>query len=102
MRFPVLAALTILLSASAARADVASSLPPPGLDATGKALSAVAPAGEKGTASVSWKIPAPSGPPHVARPYRGPKPEQEGLQLEATPPACHLRAARFLGWALVP
>ena len=102
MRFPVLTGLMVVLGASAASAHAASSLSSPGVDATGKALSAVAPAGEKGTAPVSWKLPAPSGPPRVARPYRGPKPEQEGLQLEAKPHAWPLRAARFLGWALVP
>jgi hypothetical protein len=53
-------------------------------------------------AAEAFRISPSSGPPHVARPYRGPKPTQEGLQLEAKPHVWPVRVAQFLGWALVP
>jgi hypothetical protein len=96
------AALIIVLAAPFARAAALASPSSTEIDATGKALSATAPAQEKVPAPLAWNFPASPGSPHIARPWRGPKPKQEGLQLRAEPHAWPIRIAQFLGWALVP
>ena len=98
--FPALLIVALVAPGAWASAPAGPGTPP--VDATGTALSAPAPAPAKEPAPLTWTLPAPSGPPHVSRPYRGPKPEREGLQLRAKPPVWPVRGAWFLGWALVP
>jgi hypothetical protein len=96
------AVLLVALGAPVARAADATSPSSTRLDATGTALTPAAATGMKPSAAQWPKIAPPPGPPHVARPYRGPKPKQEGLQLKAKPHVWPVRVAQFLGWALVP
>ena len=98
--FPAL--LTMALVAPGARASVPAGPGDPPADVTGSALSTPAPAPVKEAAALAWTLPAPSGPPHLSRPRRGPKPDPEGLQLQAKPHVWPIRLARFLGWAFVP
>jgi len=102
LRVLLIATLILALVASVASAAWASSPSSTEIDATGEALSATAPAEKKAPAPLAWNFPVSPGPPHIARPWRGPKPKQEGLQLQAEPHAWPIRIAQFLGWALVP
>ena len=102
MRVLLTTTLIVALGAPVARAASSAAPASTDFDATGKALTAAAAAGMKRSSAHWFKIAPPPGPPHAARPYRGPKPKQEGLQLKAKPHVWPVRVAQFLGWALVP